>query len=89
MVVGTIQLTKTDIIYLKHYTPPLKIKKGTGATHINTNWCFICSQGGSLVLCDNCPASFHEDCLGLHGLRLSEPVWDKYYMSFIISEHIL
>lgn len=71
---GTIQLTKTDIICPKHYTPPLKAKKGTGATHINTNWCFICSQGGSLVLCDNCPASFHEECLGL-----SEPVGDKYY----------
>ena len=71
---GTVQLTKTDIICPKHYTPPLKSKKGTGAVHVNTNWCFICSQGGSLVLCDNCPASFHEECLGL-----GEPVGDKYY----------
>ena len=71
---GTIQITKTDIICPKHYKPPPKTKKGGGASHVNTNWCFICSKGGTLVMCDNCPASFHEECL-----KLSEPVGDKYY----------
>ena len=71
---GTIQLTKTDIICPKHYTPPPKSKKGTGSSHVNTNWCFICSQGGKLVCCDRCPASFHEECLGNQ-----DPEGDKYF----------
>ena len=71
---GTIQLTKTDIICPKHYKPPVKTKKGSGASHVNTNWCFICSKGGNLLCCDNCPAAIHEECLGN-----KEPIGDKYY----------
>ena len=70
---GTIQITKTDIICPKHFTPA-KSKKGSANSHVNTNWCFICSAGGSLLCCEKCPASFHEDCLGL-----TEPLGDKYY----------
>ena len=28
-------------------------------------WCQVCWDGGSLVLCDNCPAAYHPECLGL------------------------
>ncbi|KAJ6803657.1 uncharacterized protein M6B38_189280 [Iris pallida] len=27
--------------------------------------CSVCHDGGSLVLCDHCPSSFHLDCVGL------------------------
>ena len=49
----------------QHIDPYLlraKGKKG-GTTHINTSWCFMCSDGGSLICCELCPASFHPECL--------------------------
>lgn len=30
---------------------------------VNTNWCFLCSRGGSLICCETCPTSFHQECL--------------------------
>ncbi|CAG0881123.1 unnamed protein product [Cyprideis torosa] len=32
--------------------------------HVSANWCFLCSKGGSLICCENCPGAFHLDCLG-------------------------
>lgn len=29
----------------------------------NVSWCFICSKGGRIICCENCPASFHQECL--------------------------
>lgn len=58
---GSIQITATQIVCPKHYVAP-KSKKAT-MTHINTSWCFICSDGGSLICCELCPASFHPECL--------------------------
>ncbi|CAK7347426.1 unnamed protein product [Dovyalis caffra] len=42
-------------------------------TVMNGNWkqgenddvCSVCHYGGELILCDSCPSSFHENCLGL------------------------
>ncbi|KAL3645774.1 hypothetical protein CASFOL_010954 [Castilleja foliolosa] len=31
----------------------------------NDDMCCVCHYGGELVLCDQCPASFHTQCLGL------------------------
>ena len=48
----------------KHYKPPEnKKKKASTFVHTNTTWCFICSKGGSLICCEQCPASFHAECL--------------------------
>ncbi|XP_047737165.1 uncharacterized protein LOC108680821 isoform X3 [Hyalella azteca] len=33
------------------------------SNHFNVTWCFGCSKGGSLVLCDECPAAYHLECL--------------------------
>ena len=60
---GTMQVTQTDIICPKHYTPPVKQRKGVGSYHVNTSWCFVCSKGGSLICCDLCPSSLHLECL--------------------------
>ncbi|KAL1372190.1 hypothetical protein AAHE18_01G186000 [Arachis hypogaea] len=33
--------------------------------HENDSICSICLQGGFILLCDRCPASFHAECIGL------------------------
>ncbi|XP_054819053.1 uncharacterized protein LOC129318355 [Prosopis cineraria] len=30
--------------------------------------CSVCHYGGELILCDNCPSSFHKSCLGLEDI---------------------
>lgn len=55
---GTEEISQQHHICTKHLTLP----KNT-AHHVNVNWCFCCSKGGSLLLCDQCPAAFHADCI--------------------------
>ncbi|XP_027368443.1 uncharacterized protein LOC113874420 [Abrus precatorius] len=31
----------------------------------NDNVCSVCQYGGELILCDQCPSSFHKECLGM------------------------
>ena len=37
-------------------------------TFEHSNVCNICWDGGELICCDSCPASYHEACLTAHGL---------------------
>ncbi|TVU47435.1 hypothetical protein EJB05_07038, partial [Eragrostis curvula] len=30
--------------------------------------CSVCNDGGEILLCDNCPSSFHHDCVGLEAI---------------------
>lgn len=53
---GSNILTGSQIVCPKHYKsshPP-----------VNATWCFLCTEGGSLICCDTCPTSFHLECLG-------------------------
>ena len=61
---GTVQVTATQIICPKHFVSKSvgSGKKGP-STHVNANWCFICSKGGTLICCERCPAAFHAECL--------------------------
>ncbi|CAL5189672.1 unnamed protein product [Lathyrus oleraceus] len=34
----------------------------------NDNICSVCNYGGELILCDQCPSSFHKKCLNLEGI---------------------
>ncbi|XVE59433.1 hypothetical protein DITRI_Ditri05aG0046300 [Diplodiscus trichospermus] len=34
----------------------------------NDNICSVCHYGGELILCDQCPSSFHKSCLGLESV---------------------
>ena len=69
------QITATQIVCPKHYVPPEKQKnKKHTNTHVNTSWCFICSKGGSLICCEQCPGSFHVECL-----KIDHPEEEKYF----------
>jgi hypothetical protein len=43
--------------------------KKTKQEYVHDNICLICWDGGELVCCDSCPASFHERCLETHGYK--------------------
>ncbi|RZC78059.1 hypothetical protein C5167_002238 [Papaver somniferum] len=47
---------------------PGKRTKGNMADEKNDYICTICHYGGILVLCDQCPSSFHLNCLGIKDL---------------------
>ena len=40
-------------------------KKCSKHHYENDYICSVCHYGGDLVLCDQCPSSFHKSCLGL------------------------
>ena len=41
----------------------------------NRNSCSICREVGDLILCDNCPKSFHFNCLKLKKNEIPEGNW--------------
>lgn len=55
---GVEEISQNHHICTKH----LQLPKNS-SHHVNVNWCFCCSKGGSLLLCDQCPAAFHADCM--------------------------
>ena len=42
---------------------------------INRDSCSICRDGGNLLLCDNCPKSFHPECLKIKKNDIPEGSW--------------
>ncbi|XP_056397227.1 LOW QUALITY PROTEIN: histone-lysine N-methyltransferase NSD2 [Hyla sarda] len=59
---GCTLLSPSSIICSAHFVA----KKGkTHHAHVNVCWCFVCSNGGSLLCCESCPAAFHPDCLNI------------------------
>ena len=43
-ILGSVQITATQIVCPKHFEPP-ESKKKTTWCHVSTGWCFICSKG--------------------------------------------
>ncbi|XP_032066966.1 histone-lysine N-methyltransferase, H3 lysine-36 and H4 lysine-20 specific isoform X3 [Thamnophis elegans] len=59
---GTVILASNSIICPNHFTP----RRGCrNHEHVNVSWCFVCSEGGSLLCCESCPAAFHRECLSI------------------------
>uniref|UniRef100_A0A8C9TLT8 Histone-lysine N-methyltransferase, H3 lysine-36 and H4 lysine-20 specific-like n=1 Tax=Scleropages formosus TaxID=113540 RepID=A0A8C9TLT8_SCLFO len=62
MAAGSVVLANSSFLCPKHFTP----RKGCrNHEHINVSWCFVCSEGGSLLCCESCPAAFHRECLNI------------------------
>lgn len=55
---GSELLSETQLICARHQ-PVKKLKR------INIDYCLFCSLGGTLVCCDACVYSFHQDCLNV------------------------
>ncbi|XP_043925240.1 histone-lysine N-methyltransferase, H3 lysine-36 specific isoform X2 [Protopterus annectens] len=62
MAAGTVILASNSIICPNHFSARKRCKNHE---HVNVSWCFVCSEGGSLLCCESCPASFHRDCLNI------------------------
>ncbi|XP_075774827.1 histone-lysine N-methyltransferase, H3 lysine-36 specific isoform X3 [Pelodiscus sinensis] len=59
---GTVTLASNSIICPNHFAP----RRGCrNHEHVNVSWCFVCSEGGSLLCCESCPAAFHRECLNI------------------------
>ncbi|XP_039212733.1 histone-lysine N-methyltransferase, H3 lysine-36 specific isoform X2 [Crotalus tigris] len=59
---GTVILASNSMICPNHFTP----RRGCrNHEHVNVSWCFVCSEGGSLLCCESCPAAFHRECLSI------------------------
>uniref|UniRef100_A0A8C0GBY3 Histone-lysine N-methyltransferase, H3 lysine-36 specific n=1 Tax=Chelonoidis abingdonii TaxID=106734 RepID=A0A8C0GBY3_CHEAB len=59
---GTVILASNSIICPNHFSP----RRGCrNHEHVNVSWCFVCSEGGSLLCCESCPAAFHRECLNI------------------------
>lgn len=46
-----------------------------GRDYINEDHCLCCWDGGDLICCDFCPASYHQACLGLDAIPKSNMKW--------------
>ncbi|RCV45278.1 hypothetical protein SETIT_9G441200v2 [Setaria italica] len=42
--------------------------KGRNSDLESDSICSVCHDGGELLLCDNCPSSYHHDCVGLEAI---------------------
>ncbi|KAM7522065.1 hypothetical protein LguiA_011967 [Lonicera macranthoides] len=59
------QLQLRKEICLKNVKTKSREIKGSRNHKKNDHICSVCHYGGELVLCDQCPSSFHTSCLGL------------------------
>ncbi|KAK9868990.1 hypothetical protein WJX84_004562 [Apatococcus fuscideae] len=50
---------------------PVATASGDG----NSDLCVLCTQGGSLLCCDGCPAAYHVRCIGETARSLPEGEW--------------
>ncbi|XP_069565693.1 histone-lysine N-methyltransferase, H3 lysine-36 specific isoform X2 [Brachyistius frenatus] len=62
MAAGTVVLSNNSIICPNHFTARRGVKNHE---HVNVSWCFVCTEGGSLLCCESCPAAFHRECLNI------------------------
>jgi hypothetical protein len=74
----TISQTKTSPSANKekeNITLNKKTKRPFSNKKENRELCAICRDGGELILCDNCPRSFHLKCLKLKDEDIPEGNW--------------
>ncbi|XP_077962981.1 uncharacterized protein nsd1b isoform X2 [Gasterosteus aculeatus] len=62
MAAGCVVLSNNSIVCPNHFAPRRGVKNHE---HVNVSWCFVCTEGGSLLCCESCPAAFHRECLNI------------------------
>ncbi|KAJ7383124.1 Histone-lysine N-methyltransferase, H3 lysine-36 and H4 lysine-20 specific [Desmophyllum pertusum] len=65
LVAGCIPVSSQLMVCAKHF---FREKNKAHHTHVNVNWCFVCSIGGTLICCESCPAAFHPECISYEGI---------------------
>ena len=55
----------------KIIVPATKKRKRQSKKYTHESFCLICWDGGKLLCCDLCPASYHKSCLQDHGYVFS------------------
>ncbi|XP_015754821.1 PREDICTED: histone-lysine N-methyltransferase NSD2-like isoform X2 [Acropora digitifera] len=65
LVAGCIPICSNLMVCSKHF---IRDKNKAHHTHVNVNWCFVCSIGGTLICCESCPAAFHPECISYEGI---------------------
>ena len=65
LVAGCISISPYLMTCAKHFMPD---KNKAHHSHVNVNWCFVCSIGGTLICCESCPAAFHPECISYEGI---------------------
>ncbi|MCD7464089.1 hypothetical protein HAX54_052066 [Datura stramonium] len=79
---------------MKHKQSVENTRKEPCGSHlrINDHICSVCQYGGELILCDECPSSFHTECLGIK--EVPDGDWFcpscccKYHpVTFLCSDH--
>lgn len=65
VVAGCLPITSYHLVCKRHF---LADKRKAHHSHVNVNWCFVCSMGGTLICCESCPAAFHPECIDVLGI---------------------
>ena len=65
IVAGSLPITSQYIVCNRHF---IADPKKAHHLHVNVNWCFVCSIGGTLICCESCPAAFHPECIQETGI---------------------
>ena len=65
IVAGSLPITSQHLVCNRHF---IADPKKAHHLHVNVNWCFVCSIGGTLICCESCPAAFHPECIEETGI---------------------
>ena len=65
IVAGSLPITLQYLVCNRHF---IADPKKAHHLHVNVNWCFVCSIGGTLICCESCPAAFHPECIEETGI---------------------
>jgi SWI/SNF-related matrix-associated actin-dependent regulator of chromatin subfamily A member 5 len=66
------QELKHDAVFANQVKSVKRKVQIAGRDYDNEEFCLQCFEGGDLILCDRCPASYHKNCLPKSALPISQ-----------------